>query len=450
MHEKRVDRIAEQLRAELAELIENELADPRVGGVTVTGVHLAGDGKQARVSVCPLEQIGVEIRPEARDAGVIKGLEHARGFLRHELASRLQLRFIPDLRFVIDHGPQHAQRVETLLERIKKRTPLTVLLLGWTVLLHSAALRPCRAETLRYESSIQAMGSVYTIAAYGEDRAQLSAGVSAALQEARRLDELLSNYKSESELSEINQQAARKQVKVSVELFALLERCQHYSELSEGAFDWTVGPLMRLWGFYRASGRLPEGLPERSAVAEALRAVGYKHVHLDQESRTVRFDSPGVELDPGGIGKGYAVDKMVDVLREAGIQTALVSAAGSSIYALGSPPGEKGWHIRIRDPKSEEVTAAEVDLKDQSLSTSGAYEKFFQAGGKTYSHIMDPRTGYPAQGMLSVSVITPKTIDSEAWAKPFFVNGPAWTKAHMPAGFRAFLCEDNGTCYWVE
>ncbi len=445
MQEKRIERVAEQLRSELAELIENELADPRLGSLTVTSVRLSPDGKQARVNVSPAVQTGSksEEQSRSRDEEILRTLDHARGFLRHELASRLPLRYIPDLKFSIDHGPQHAQRVETLLERIKHRAPVIVLLLASGISGRQASLR---AEMLRYENSTSAMGSVYTIAAYGEDRAQLSAAVSAALQEARRLDDLLSNYKPESELSEINREAARRPVKVSVELFDLLEKCQQYSARSEGAFDWTVGPLMRVWGFYRGTGHLPEP----AKIHEALQNVGYRHIHLDPQSRTVSFDKPGVELDPGGIGKGYAVDKMADVLRDAGIHSALISAAGSSIYAMGAPPGEKGWHVRIRDPKSEEITAAEVDLKDQSLSTSGTYEKFFQADGKIYSHIMDPRTGYPALGMLSVSVITPKTIDSEAWTKPFFVNGAAWTKAHVPEGFRIFLCEDNGKpCYWI-
>jgi thiamine biosynthesis lipoprotein len=429
MHERRMERLAEQIRTELAELIENEVADPRVGAVTVTRVHLSRDGKQARVDICPLD-------PSAREQDILRGLESARRFLRHELSSRLLLRYTPDLKFAIDRGPQHAQRVEALLERIKKRGALIVMLaLGATL----------RAEMLRYENSVQAMGSLYTIAAYGEDRGQLSAGVGAALQEARRIDDLLSNYKSDSELSEVNRQAAQKPVKVSLELFDLLERCQQYSRDSEGAFDWTVGPLMRVWGFYKGSGHMPKPWE----IEQAMRTVGYRHVHLDPRNRTVRFDAVGVELDPGGIGKGYAVDRMADILREAGITSALISAAGSSIYALGAPPNEKGWHIRVRDPKSEQLTAAELDLKDESLSTSGSYEKFFEADGKIYSHLMDPRTGYPAQGMLSVSVVAPKTIDSEAWTKPFFINGPEWTKKHVPKGLRVLLCEDGKPCYWT-
>lgn len=430
MHGRRSERVTEQIRAEVAELIENEVADPRVGSVIVTGVDLSADGKQARVRVCPLDS-------EASEKECLRGLEHARHFLRRELAARLQSRYTPELRFCIDHGPQHAQRVETLLERIKKRAPLIMLLLLCAGL---------RAELLRYEASAHIMGGVYTIAAYGEDRAQLSAGVEAAFQEAHRVDNLLSNYRPNSELSEVNREAAGRPVKVSPELFELLRKCQEYSRLSEGAFDWTVGPLMRVWGFYKGSGRLPD----RAQIEHALRSVGYQHIRLDPQRRTVEFVVPGMELDPGGIGKGYAVEKMVDVLRDAGIETALISASGSSIYGIGAPPSEKrGWYVRIRDPKVEKITVAEIYLKDLSLSTSGNYEKFFEADGKIYSHIMDPRAGYPAEGMLAVSVLAAKTLESEAWTKPFFVNGAAWTKKHVPEGFRVLLCEESKPCYWV-
>jgi len=425
---RRNERVAEQIRAELAELIQNEVADPRVDSVEVTEVRLSPDGKQVTVCVSPLH-------PAAQQC--LRGLESARSFLRRELAVRLQLRRTPDLHFVIDHGAQNTRRVEKLLARIKKRTPLGALLLLAPVL---------AAETVRFEKSAQAMGSAYTIAAYGEDRALLSAAAETAFQEVRRLDQLLSNYRIDSELSEINRLAAQRPVKVSPELFSLLEKCQEYSRLSEGAFDWTVGPLMRVWGFYQDSGRLPAD----SEVKRALDRVGYQRVRLDRERRTVSFEVPGMELDPGGIGKGYAVDRMVELLQEAGVESALISAAGSSIYALGAPPGEKGWRVSIRDPKSERITAAEVFLKDESMSTSGSYEKSFEAEGKIYSHIMDPRTGYPARGILSVSAITPQTLDSEAWTKPFFVNGAAWTRKHRPSGFRVFLCEEAKPCYWIE
>jgi thiamine biosynthesis lipoprotein len=161
-------------------------------------------------------------------------------------------------------------------------------------------------------------------------------------------------------------------------------------------------------------------------------------------------------MDPGGIGKGYAVDRMVDVLRRNGIKTGLVSASGSSIFAMGTPPGQDGWHVEIKDPRDQSKSVEEVVLKDESMSTSGSYDKFFKADGRIYSHIMDPRTGYPAKCMLSVSLITPLTIDSEAWTKPYFINGREWAKSHGPKNARAYFCQDNESvkatppCAWLQ
>jgi thiamine biosynthesis lipoprotein len=197
---------------------------------------------------------------------------------------------------------------------------------------------------------------------------------------------------------------------------------------------------MKVWGFYKGSGHLPAA----SEVKTALDLVGYRKLILDASRQTVAFSKAGMDIDPGGVGKGYAVDKMVEVLRKDGIQTALVSGGGSSIYGLGAPPDEAGWKIDIKNPRNEFQHVAEVMLKNESLSTSGSYEKFFMAEGKTWSHIMDPRTGFPAQGTLSVSVIAPRTLDSEVWAKPYFVNGRQWTAKHKPREFRVFFCTAAG------
>jgi thiamine biosynthesis lipoprotein len=332
------------------------------------------------------------------------------------------------------------------LWKISPKFKQTVLIL---FLLTAAAAQPeAPREMLRLEQSAEAMGSAYSIAVYGFDRQQMEAAVNAAFDEVRQLDGMLSNYKPDSEWSEVNREAAQHPVHVSPELFRLLAACLEYSRESQGAFDISVGPLMKVWGFYKGTGRLPH----RAEVLAALEHVGYQHVHLDAPRQTVSFDRPGVELDPGGIGKGYAVDRMIEVLKRKEISTALVSASGSSIYGLGAPPNEPhGWRIMIRDPKNERKSVAQVFLKNESLSTSGNYEKFFVAEGHVYSHIMDPRTGFPAPGMLSVSIVTPHTIDSEAWCKPYFINGRQWAGQHNPHGYRAFFCEDRTEqpCAWL-
>jgi thiamine biosynthesis lipoprotein len=329
------------------------------------------------------------------------------------------------------------------------KTKQTVVVLFLLAVVAARLAAADAGELLRLEKSADAMGTTYSIILYGRDRVKMEAAADAAFDELRRLDDVLSNYKPESEWSAVNRRAAQEPVQVSKELFGLLAACQEYSRESEGAFDISVGPLMKVWGFYKGSGHLPH----RAEVAAALAKVGYRRVVLDPAAGTVRFARTGVELDPGGIGKGYAVDRMVDVLRHDGIETALIAGSGSSIYGMGAPPSEaRGWRVDIRDPRQPRKTAAEYFLKDMSMSTSGSYEKFFQAEGRTYAHIMDPRTGYPAQGTLSVSVIAPRTLDSEAWTKPYFVNGRQWTMRHKPREFKVFFCEDRTEqpCAWLQ
>jgi thiamine biosynthesis lipoprotein len=301
---------------------------------------------------------------------------------------------------------------------------------------------------LRIESSIDAMGSTFSIVAYGEDPNRLQQAVDIAFEEVRRLDSLLSNYKPRSEWSQVNQSAGERPVRVSPELFQLLEACLSYSRESDGAFDITVGPLVKVWGFYKGSGRVPH----RAEIRGSLARVGYKNIVLNRDDMTVQFRRGGVEIDPGGIGKGYTVDRMIELIKERGIRSALVSAGGSSIYGLGAPPNASAWKINIRHPKRPTEMVGELELNNLSMSTSGTSEKFFVSGGKLYSHIFDPRTGYPATGMLSVSVVTPRTLDSEAWTKPVFINGAEWSRKRLPQGYRAFLCEDKpGTpCAWLQ
>ena len=271
------------------------------------------------------------------------------------------------------------------------------------------------------------MACAYTIVAYGGDRDALRAVADTAFDEVDRIDRLMSHYKPESPLSRLSREAAGGPVAVEPELFAFIAESLRYSRESGGAFDITVGPLMKAWGFFRGGGRVPT----EAELGAARARVGYRHVVLDPAHRTIRFDTPGVDLDLGGIAKGYAVDRAVARLREAGVAAALVSAGGSTIYALGAPPGETAWTVEILDPLDAETVALRVPLRDRALSVSGSAEKWFEKDGVRYAHVMDPRTGRPVQGVLGVAVLAATGTAGDALDDAFFVQGVAGSRAYL-------------------
>jgi FAD:protein FMN transferase len=272
----------------------------------------------------------------------------------------------------------------------------------------------------RYEASHDSMGTVFTIVAYGPDREALVRASNAAFDEIDRLDAQMSNYRPDSELSRINRLAASQPVVVETNLFDLISYSVQESAESRGAFDITVGPMMKIWGFFGKEG----SVPTRSDLARARKRVGYRHIHLDAGRFEIRFDVEGLELDLGGIAKGYAVDRAVAILRNGGVEAAMISSGGSSIYALGAPPGERAWRVHLRDPLDKRKPGETVWLKDYSMAVSGCAEKSFTVGGKTYCHILDPRTGRPVEGMLMVAVLAPTGLECEALSKPLFVLKP--------------------------
>jgi len=282
-------------------------------------------------------------------------------------------------------------------------------------------------NAVRVEASHEAMGTVFTIVVYGRERNFLAEVVEQAFQEVDRIDGQMSNYKPSSELSAINREAASHPLVVEPGLFHLLEICVGRSAETDGAFDVTVGPLMKSWGFFRGRSRLPSP----AELNHVLEHVGYQHLKLDAERRTIRFDVPGVEIDLGGIAKGYAVDRAVDVLRANGVQSALVSSGMSSIYALGSPPGRRGWEISLRSPYDPHKAGDVFHLQNWSLSTSGNYEKFFTIEGKNYCHIMNPHTGWPVQGRLSVAVLAATGTDTDGRSAGCFVMGVERTRKYL-------------------
>jgi thiamine biosynthesis lipoprotein len=274
-----------------------------------------------------------------------------------------------------------------------------------------------------------AMGSLFEIYLAGRDRESLVGAAEEALEEVERLDRQLSHYREDSDISRLNQHATRQWVRLEPRLYHLFKRCAALSEATEGAFDITTDPLTRLWGFYRGEGRIPS----EEEIRAALENVGMYRILFDDEDHLIYFTAPQLSLNLGAVGKGYAIDCAVETLRFYHISNAVLHGGQSTIYALGAPPDADAWEFILRDPRDHETPVETVYLRDQAISTSGSYEQFFEAQGVRYSHIIDPLTGAPTQGMLSVSVIAPSAADSDALSTAFFVLGPEGARDYCRA-----------------
>jgi thiamine biosynthesis lipoprotein len=249
-----------------------------------------------------------------------------------------------------------------------------------------------------------------------------------ALQHADRLEQAWSVFRADSNLSHINRTAAETCCPLDDELGTLLERCERLNAATDGAFDITATPLSRCWGLLQREGNVPS--PD--AIADARRRIGRHLVELRRERRvgddhgwTVRFARPGVELNLGAIGKGYAVGRIAAHLRQSGVAQALVSAGDSSVEAVGAPPG--GWPIALRG----QGESARLRLTGGALATSGAGEQGFVHNGVRLGHVLDPRTGWPARGVSRVTVVAPDAADADALATAFFVGGPALAARYL-------------------
>lgn len=268
-------------------------------------------------------------------------------------------------------------------------------------------------EEMRYE-----MGTLWRVALYAPDCSAADRAFDAAFGEIKRLDRLMSDYDEKSELSRLNRAGYPGPVSVDPELFDLIDQSVALSEKTDGAFDVTVGPLVRLWGF---RGGTP-GIPSEEAIARALEAVGFRKLKLDRERREVSFLKEGMALDLGAIGKGYAVDRAVLILRERGIKRALVDAGGM-LFGLGSPPGERGWRVGIADPANRDRVARSLTIRDEAVATSSQSERFMAAGGRRFGHVLDPRTGRPVDFSGSVTVRAPTAALADALSTASFVLG---------------------------
>jgi FAD:protein FMN transferase len=262
------------------------------------------------------------------------------------------------------------------------------------------------------------LGTFVVVTAYSANREAANRAMTAAFNEIRRIDSLMSLHRADSELARVNALAGQQPVQVSAELFLVISNALEIARQTDGGFDPTIAPLTRLWGFLWKEHRLPS----RPEVETVLPRVNYKLVELDAEYRTVHFKTNGVTLDLNAIAKGYAVDCAMEKLRRPGMTNVMVRAGGD-LRVMGAPPGKDGWSVQIEDPTRGGRRRVLV-LRDAAVSTSGSYENFFEAGGRRYSHILNPRTGMPVEGIASCTVAAATCLQSDAWATALFVLGP--------------------------
>jgi thiamine biosynthesis lipoprotein len=259
------------------------------------------------------------------------------------------------------------------------------------------------------------MGTAIRVELWSEERAIAEAAMAAVIDEMHRIDRAMSPFKAESELSLINREAATRPVPLSAEMYDILARSIEFSRLSDGAFDITFASAGHLYD-YRLGIK-----PTDEELARARAAIGYQNLILDPQARTVRFARAGVRIDLGGFAKGYAADNGAAILRRHGIRHAIVSAGGDS-HVLGDRRG-RPWSIGIQNPRRPGEVVAVLPLQNAALSTSGDYERYFEADGVRCHHLIDPKTGKSPSSVHSVTVIAADGLTSEACSKCVFVLG---------------------------
>jgi thiamine biosynthesis lipoprotein len=267
------------------------------------------------------------------------------------------------------------------------------------------------------------MGTVIDVTIVCRDEKEAEGHFGAAFGEMARIDELLGSHEQKGEVHAVNTGAYPDGVGVSAEVFSLVKRARDIGAASGGAFDVTVGPLMKIWPFEQ--GGPP---PEPGLILETLGAVGWGKLVLDEPGSRIIFRRPGMSLDLGGIGEGYAVDRAVEILAARGVAAGIVNAGGDlRVWGL-KPPGKEPWKIGIQHPRRPDRFLGVLTMTGRAVVTSGDYEKNFTWGGRRYAHILDPATGRPAEGMQSVTVVADRAETADAWATALIVLGPekAW------------------------
>ncbi len=299
-----------------------------------------------------------------------------------------------------------------------------------------------RAQWHQREEAI--MGTRVAVELWTEDALLAERAMDAVIAEMHRTDELMSTYKPESQLSRVNQRAADEPVPVDPEIIEVVDKALQFSRLTDGAFDITYASVGFLYD-YRARRK-----PSEEDIRKNLSGVDYRQVVVDETAGTIRFLRSGVRIDLGGIAKGYAVDRSIELLRGMGIAHAMVNAGGDT-RLLGDRRG-KPWIVGIRDPRNEGRMVTRLPLQDEAISTSGDYERYFEEDGVRYHHILEPGTGKAAHAVRSVTILGPDSIQADGLSTSVFVLGVERGMeliARLP-GFEAVIVDGQGRIYYSD
>ena len=268
-----------------------------------------------------------------------------------------------------------------------------------------------------YKDTQFLMDTVMEITAYGDNKEE---AVKEAFKEIKHIHELSDNFDEHSQVSQVNQMAGQQPVKVDHELIRMIQRANELSDRLDGTFDVTIGPLTDLWGI----GRKGDYVPSQEEIEQVLPLVNYHLLEVNQQENTLYLPKKGMKLDLGGIAKGYAVDRAIEILKAQGIKSALINAGGDARVSGGRPDGTP-WRIGVQHPRNTEGVIAKLALTGwDNMETSGDYQRFIVSKGVRYSHILDPRTGRQPQGTISVTLVGNSSTDDDIFSTALFILGP--------------------------
>lgn len=262
------------------------------------------------------------------------------------------------------------------------------------------------------------MGSKFEITLVDKDSLSAERNIDKSIDEIRRIENLISEWKPETQISEVNRNAGIKPVKVDPEVFALTEKGIYFSKLTDGAFDISIVAMDKIWKFDDSMNELPS----EESIKNSVKNVGYQNIILDKTNSTIFLKNKGMKIGFGSIGKGYAADKTRELIKSLGVKAGIINASGD-ISAWGNQPDGKPWAIGINDPFKDDKIAAVLYLKENAVTTSGSYEKYAEIHGKRYSHIMNPKTGYPSTGLTSVTVVGSNATMANGFSTSIMVLG---------------------------